>query len=93
MLDQAPGRVGGLFTKRSGWGGVGGVEDDGALLADSLGSPVVKVGGCVEPDAGVAVLVVVPAEEPAAVGLGVFEAAEPVGKSGPYLRVRNWLSL
>jgi hypothetical protein len=39
--------------------GVGGAEDDGPLLSDELGAPVVDVGGGVEPDAGVTVLVVV----------------------------------
>ena len=74
--------------------GVGGVEDDGALLADELGSPVVDVGGGVEPDAGVAVLVVVPAEEAAAEGAGVVRSSRTGrGTSGRYLRVRNWLSL
>jgi len=51
--------------------GVGGVEDDGAPLADGRGTPVVNVGWRVEPDAGVPVLVVVPTEEPTAEGVGV----------------------
>ena len=63
--------------------GVGGVEDDGTPLADSLGSPVVHVGWGVESDAGMTVLVVVPTEEPAAVSVGVLEAAEPVGELRP----------
>src|SRR4029453_19522080 len=42
-------------------------------------------GGVVEPDPGVAVLVVVPAEEPGAEGVGVLQAAEPVGELGPVL--------
>ena len=62
--------------------GVGAVENDGSLLAHSSGSPVVDVGGGVEPDAGVAVVVVVPVEEPAAEGVGVGVAAEPVGELG-----------
>ena len=46
----------------------------------------------VQADAGTAVLVVVPAEEPGAEGVGVLEAAEPVGDSGRCLRVLSWLS-
>ena len=66
--------------------GVGGVEDDTTPIAYGLGSAVVNVGGGVEPDAGVTVFIVVPAEEAGAVGLGVFEAAEPVGESGRYFK-------
>ena len=43
---------------------------------------MVDVGGGVEADAGVAVLVVVPAEEAAAEGVGVLIAAEAVGELG-----------
>ena len=66
--------------------GVGGVEDDPAPLAYGFGSPVVNVGGGVEANAGVTVLVVVPAKEAGAVGLGVFETAEAVGEGGPVLQ-------
>ena len=50
-----------------------------------FGSAVVDIGGGVIADAGVAVVVVVPAEEPSAVGVGVLVAAEAVGKVGPVL--------
>src|SRR5437773_1737131 len=63
--------------------GVGGAEDLGAPGPHHLGAAVVDVGGGVEPNAGVAVLLVVPAEEPATEGMGVLEAAEPVGELGP----------
>jgi hypothetical protein len=65
--------------------GVGDVEHDCALGSDGRGPPVVDVGRRVEPDAGVTVLVVVPTEEPAAVGVRVLEAAEPVGELGAVL--------
>jgi len=53
----------------------------------------VDVSRGMEPDAGVTVLVVVPAEEPATEGMGVLVAAEAVGEGGRYFMVRNWLSL
>ena len=43
------------------------------------------VGGGVKPDTGVAVVVVVPVEEPLAVAVGVLEAPEPGGEVGPIL--------
>jgi hypothetical protein len=65
--------------------GVGAIEDDGSLLAHESSSPVVHVGRGGEPDPGVTMLVVVPTEGPAAEGVGVLEAAEPVGELGPVL--------
>ena len=50
--------------------GVG--EDGGPVLVDGVGVAVVDVGGGVHADAGVAVGVVVPAEEPGQEGAGVF---------------------
>jgi hypothetical protein len=44
-------------------GGVGCIENLGAVSADRVGAAVVDIGGCVERDAGVTVLVVVPTEE------------------------------
>jgi hypothetical protein len=73
--------------------GVGRVEDVGPLGSDELVPPVVDVGGGVEPDARVTVLVVVPPEEAAAEGVSVLVAAEAFGEFGPVLEVRNWLSL
>src|SRR5215213_7796701 len=63
--------------------GVGGGEHVSPPGPHHLGAAVVDVGGGMEPDAGVAVLVVVPAKEPAAEGVGVLEAAEPIGELGP----------
>jgi hypothetical protein len=54
---------------------VGGVEDAGTPVADGYGWPVVDVARGMEPDAGVTVLVVVPTEEAATEGVGVFESS------------------
>ena len=56
------------------------------------------VGGGVEPDARMAVVVVVPGEEPAAVGVGVLEGAEALREvrpvlEGPELALEYGLSL
>ena len=59
-----------------GVGGVGGVEDGLAVGADGGGAAVVDVGGGVQGDAGVAVVVVVVVEEPVAEGSGVIDAGE-----------------
>src|SRR3546814_25750 len=56
--------------------GVGGIEDDLAGGSDLVGAAVVNVGGGVEPDAGVAVVVVVVLEERVAERPGVVEAGE-----------------
>jgi hypothetical protein len=45
----------------------------------------VHIDGGVEADPGVAVLLVVPTEEPGAEAMRVLEAAEPVGELGPLL--------
>jgi hypothetical protein len=73
--------------------GIGGAEHVGSPGPHQLGAAVVDITRCMEPDAGVTVLVVVPAEEPAAEGVGVLVAAEASGNSGRYFMVRNWLSL
>ena len=70
------GGVGDLADEPLGVGGVGGVEYLAALFSDELRSSVVDVGGGVEPDARMAVVVVVPVEEPSTVGVGVLEGAE-----------------
>jgi hypothetical protein len=54
--------------------GIGGSEYLGSPGPHQLGAAVVDIGGGVEADAGMAVLVVVPAEEPAAEGVRVLEA-------------------
>src|SRR3546814_2877612 len=56
--------------------GVGGIEDDLAGGSDLVGAAVVNVAGGVEPDAGVAVVVVVVLEERVAERPGVVEAGE-----------------
>ena len=61
-------------------GGVGGVEGDGALGADLGGGAVVDRRRGVQPDAGVAVDVVVVIEERGAERAGVFDRAEPAGE-------------
>jgi hypothetical protein len=72
--------------------GVGSVEDLGPLGSDELGAAVVHVGGRVEPDAGVAVVVVVPAKELCAEGVRVLIAAEALGKLGSCLELQPSLS-
>ncbi len=66
-------------------GGVGTIEHGRPLRLDGSGSAVVDVGGRVIGDAGMAMLVVVPTEEPRAEAVGVFEAAEAVRELGPVL--------
>jgi hypothetical protein len=66
-----------------GVGGVGRIENLCAVSADRVGAAVVDISGCVERDAGVAVLVLVPTEEVTARTVGVFEAAEPGREVGP----------
>ena len=60
--------------------GVGVEEDDTSSMSDPFGSAVVNVGGSVEPDPRMAVVVVVPTEESSTVGTGILEASEPVGE-------------
>ncbi len=72
---------------------VGGVERDRTLVTHRFGAPVVDVGRRVVPDAGMAVVVVVPPEETSTEGVGVLVAAEAIGELRRYFRVRNWLSL
>jgi hypothetical protein len=63
-------------------GGIGGVQDRVSHEGDLLGAAVVDVGGGQEPDPAMAMLAVVPAEEPLAEGPGVFDRAEPVREGG-----------
>ena len=55
-------------------GGVDGVQHPGPVGSDQLGPAVVDIGGGVEADPGVAVFVVVPAEEPGTEGVGVLKS-------------------
>jgi hypothetical protein len=48
-------------------------------------SSVMDLGRGVEPDARMAVVVVVPVEEPSTVSVGVFEGAEVLREVGPVL--------
>ena len=68
---------------------VGGVQDLGPAGLDSCGLAVVDVGGGVQAEAAVTVLVVVPAEEWARAASIVGNRA---GNAGRYLRVLNWAS-
>ena len=74
------GGVGPAVAEPGGVGGVGGVEGDGALGADLGGGAVVDRRWGVQPDAGVAVDVVVVIEEHGAERPGVFDRAEAAGK-------------
>src|SRR3546814_20231808 len=67
---------GGWWSESFGAGGVGSVEDGLASGSDGGVAAVVDVGGGVEPDAGVAVVVVVVSEEPVAERAGVVDAGE-----------------
>jgi hypothetical protein len=55
-------------------------DDASAILAALLGAAVVDVVGCVQPDAAVMVLAVVPGEEIDAVRARVLDAAEALGE-------------
>ena len=57
-----------------------GAEHGGSFVAHGLGSAVVDVGGNVQAQAGMAVLVVVPAEESLAVQPGSLDRGEPGGE-------------
>ncbi len=59
--------------------GVGGVQDAGTGALDLARVPVVDVGGGVQRDAGMAVLMVVPGEEFLAPGAGFLDGGEPGG--------------
>jgi hypothetical protein len=65
--------------------GVGAGQDLGPSGPDGVGAAVVDVGGGVQPDPGVPVLVVVPAEEALAERPGVLDAAEFLREVGPVL--------
>ena len=56
------------------------------LVADGLGSAVVDVGGGVQAQPGVAMLLVVPGEEGLAVRSGGLDRGELAGEVGPVLQ-------
>jgi hypothetical protein len=62
-----------------GMGGVGGVEDLLAVIADRGGGAIVDVGRVVQTHAGVVVDLVVPSRELREPAAGVGEVVEPVG--------------
>jgi hypothetical protein len=63
--------------------GVGGVEHARALVSDCLGQSVVDVSRGMQAQPGVAVFVVVPAEEVPAVPTGALDRVESPGEVGP----------
>ena len=79
LIQDVPGSVwrgGGLADEALGVGVVGGGQDAGALGLDGCGAAVVDVGGGVQAEPAVAVLVVVPGEEVLAVRPGGLDRAE-----------------
>ena len=64
-------------------GGERGIECDGALLGQRRGGAVVDGGRRHQADSAVAVLMIVPVEEPAAVSASVRDRAEAIGEVGP----------
>jgi hypothetical protein len=64
-------------------GVVGGGQDLGTSGLNSCGPAVVDVGGGVQAEPAVAVLIVVPPEEVLAVGPGGFDRGEPGGERRP----------
>ena len=65
---------------------VGGVEHEAAGGVQRRRVPVVDGGGGHQSDPGVAVGVVVPVDERAAVSAGVLDVVEPGGELGPVLQ-------
>ena len=72
-----------LADEAFGVGVVGGVQDLGASGLDGCGPAVVDVGGGVQAEPAVPVLVVIPGEEVLAVRPGGFDRGEPGGKRRP----------
>jgi hypothetical protein len=64
-------------------GVVGGGEHDAALGADCGGGAVVDVGGGVQAQAAVPMLVVIPGEKDLAVSPGGLDGGEATGEVGP----------
>ena len=75
-------RLGPVSVEPSGVGGVGVVEDLLPVRLDGLGAAVMNRGGGVQPDAGMAVFVVVVGEEDVAEGAGVVDGPELSGEGG-----------
>ncbi len=66
-------------------GGVGEIQYSSALFSDQLRSAIVDIGRGMEPDARVAVVVVVPGEEPTTVVVGVLEGPKALREVRPIL--------
>jgi hypothetical protein len=75
---RVAGRLGWLADEALGVGVIGGVQHRASGKGDLLGPAGVDVCGGQQPDPGVMVLEVVPAEEPLAEATGVLQRAEPV---------------
>src|SRR5664280_2704745 len=84
--SRRAGRGGRLVDEPFGVGGVRRVKDAGPFGVDGLGAPVVHVGRDVQPQTGVPVLVVVPAEEGLTVHASRFDRGEAGGEVGPVLQ-------
>jgi len=67
-------------------GGEGGIKREGALCADRRGGALMHGGRGHQADPAVAMLAVVPVEEPLAVRAGVLDRAEPLREVGPVLQ-------
>jgi hypothetical protein len=74
------GRLGWLADEPLRVGCVGALQHRASRQGDLLRAAVVDVGGGQQPDPRVAMLEVVPAEEPLAEAAGVLQRAEPVGE-------------
>ena len=85
--------MGSAVAEAFGAGGVGSVQGGLALGADLGGGAVVDAGGGVQPDPGMAVLVVVVGEELLGERAGVGQRPEALGKTGAYFSVLNAASL
>ena len=60
-------------------------EHGGALVTDGLGGAVVDVGGSVQAQPAVVMIVVIPGEEGLAVAAGGLDGVEAAGEVGPVL--------
>src|SRR6266851_9471440 len=94
VVRLGPVDPGGGRQLRRGWwpggeplgvGGVGGGQHVGAGRLDGLRAAVVHIGGSVQAQRRMPVVVVVPGEEDLAVGPGVLDRAELAGEGGPVL--------
>ena len=81
-----------LVPKRSGWRRRAAARVASRSAGDSGGVAVVDIGGGVQPDAGVAVVVVVAVDESVHELLRVDPGAESFGELGAYFKVLNQAS-